>query len=155
MKRLWALIVALVVGWLAFGAPTSVAAEPPTGILAYAYNSSHAPDADAVSHDERGPPEASAARAIHNAVDRRSNGASTCPCDLTTRAPYDYDAPRPHERGASTTADTQVVVTADLRRPHPAGVAAETGGAAAETGIASALTASEQRSVASLQRQIA
>lgn len=126
MKRLGALIVALLVSWLTLGSPASAAVEPPTGHLAFSYLTQHALSAGTSNQVERGPPASYDSLISRDADGRWSGGASA---RIEVRATYGYDRPEDFAPVARKTGITEAGARVSKGRPvvlERAGVAADT-----------------------------
>jgi hypothetical protein len=139
MRRLWALVVLLVVGWLAFGAPASAAVEPPTGILAYTYDQPHHVAAPAHAATERVPPVSTYVDTAHATVDRWSRGAAARLQAVTAWPTTTQTVPAGFvqvARPTTTTSGDAVEIDGDLGALRRWQVAAESGTSAAERALA-------------------
>ena len=132
MRRILAVLLATLVAWLGFGAPTIAAVEAaPAPATVYAYDSHHHTAVATRTTKERGPPASYDLIATNGAVDHGSHGAAARPSDATTLATYDYDDPaliaRTHSAAGTTTEPAQRL-DGELRPFQRRQVAANAGG---------------------------
>ena len=135
MKRLCALIGALLVSWLTLGSPAPAAASVPTEDLAYNYASHHAPNPAASNDLMRGPPVLTKGLTTYDATHQRarsassrSNGATTASINTYVPAAYVPADARPRvERATTTTGASGGVAERDLSSLSGAQDAANTG----------------------------
>ncbi len=142
MKRLCALIGALLVSWLTLGSPAPAAASVPTEDLAYNYASHHAPNPAASNDLMRGPPVLTKGLTTYDATHQRarsassrSNGATTASINTYVPAAYVPADARPRvERATTTTGASGGVAERDLSSLSGAQDAANAGGALVRVG---------------------
>jgi len=139
MRRLVALLIALVAAWLGATGIGPVHAASGFAVHTYTYDRQHGYTAARSVTSERGPPSTSGSATTYDAVDRWSRGGSADPDGSTPRGTNTYDDPTALVQDASVATPTGgKVEDADGWLPSLARsrVAAETASSGAESAIA-------------------